>query len=473
MQRRDVSQKSDGAPSVSELTFTQPELIQKEPADGAQPTTRLTEIWREALQSIQDFWRSLQTGGLANVVLRYFDRYLYPQLSIAGRVPRLEREPLSAPVEQPTDAAGVPLQMTRFADKDFADKDKASGGLRAKVVQTLGRSPQGSLRASPRLQADAPVPLCWAATTLRQPYANLGDALSPVIVSALSGLPIVHQRFDSPSERLASVGTIGHGLKNGSVHLWGTGIDGKRHPYHRHLTYYERPENTEFTIHALRGPFSAQVFEKQGIPVSDVYGDPVMLLPGIMAPATEKTHELGIVVHISELSELKDGADVRNDLGRYYIPEDLRGSVKIITTLTDANLTALEDRVREMTACKRILSTSLHGLVIAETYGIPCAYFRPFGRGPLQVDLMDEQVFLDHRVRDYYSGMGLKTLRIFCRERKRPTNWERAIAAIDHIWQPVEWSPQRLLETFPLPLAVDPTKVEKFGDRALLERIRL
>ncbi|GAB4460999.1 MAG: hypothetical protein OHK0037_09250 [Elainellaceae cyanobacterium] len=412
------------------------------------------------MQVVQDFWRSLQTGGLANAVLRYFDRYLYPQLSIANRVQQVEPGPLSAPVERTTDAAGVPLQMTQFADKD-----KASSGLRAKVVQTLGRAP--------RLQADSPVPLCWAATTLRQPYANLGDALSPVIVSALSGLPIVHQRFDSPSERLASVGTIGHGLKNGSVHLWGTGIDGKRHPYHRHLTYYERPENTEFTIHALRGPFSAQVFEKQGIPVSDVYGDPVMLLPGIMAPATEKTHELGIVVHISELRELKDGADVRNDLGRYYIPEDLRGSVKIITTLTDANLTALEDRVREMTACKRILSTSLHGLVIAETYGIPCAYFRPFGRGPLQVDLMDEQVFLDHRVRDYYSGMGLKTLRIFCRERKRPTNWERAIAAIDRIWQPVEWSPQRLLETFPLPLAVDPMQVKKFGDRALLERIRL
>lgn len=468
MQRRDVSQKSDSVPLVSELTFAQPQLIQKEPADGSDRATPMTKI-RQAFQPIQDIWRSLHTGGLANAVLRYFDRYLYPQLSIANRVPQVKREPLaheplSAPAELPINAATGSFQMTQFADK-YKSSDQSFGGFRAKVVQTLGRSP--------RLQADAPVPLCWAATTLRQPYANLGDALSPVIVSALSGLPIVHQRFDSPSERLASVGTIGHGLKNGSVHLWGTGIDGKRHPYHRHLTYYERPENTEFTIHALRGPFSASVFEKQGIPVSDVYGDPVMLLPGIMAPATEKTHELGIVVHISELRELKDGADVRGDLGRYYIPEDLRGSVKIITTLTDANLAALEDRVREMTACKRILSTSLHGLVIAETYGIPCAYFRPFGRGPLQVDLMDEQVFLDHRVRDYYSGMGLKTLRIFCRERKRPTNWERAIAAIDRIWQPVEWSPQRLLEAFPLPLAVNPMEVEKFGDRALLERIRL
>lgn len=468
MQRRDVSHQSNDVPSVSELTFAKPDLIQKDSADGSGQTARLTERW-QPLQVVQDIWRSLHTGGLANAVLRYFDRHLYPQLSIANRVPQVKREPLaheplSAPAELPIDAATGSLQMTLFADK-AQSSSKASGGFRAKVVQTLGRSP--------RLQADSPVPLCWAATTLRQPYANLGDALSPVIVSALSGLPIVHQRFDSPFERLASVGTIGHGLKNGSVHLWGTGIDGKRHPYHRHLTYYERPENTEFTIHALRGPFSARVFEKQGIPVSDVYGDPVMLLPGIMAPATEKTHELGIVVHISELRELKDGAAVRGDLGRYYIPEDLRGSVKIITTLTDANLSALEDRVREMTACKRILSTSLHGLVIAETYGIPCAYFRPFGRGPLQVDLMDEQVFLDHRIRDYYAGMGLKTLRIFCRERKRPTNWERAIAAIDRIWQPVEWSPQRLLEAFPLPLAVNPMEVEKFGDRALLERIRL
>ncbi|MFQ3627204.1 MAG: polysaccharide pyruvyl transferase family protein [Cyanobacteriota bacterium] len=462
-------------PSVSELTFAKPDLIQKDSADGSGQAAQLTapsaERW-QPLQIVQDLWRSLQTGGLANVVLRYFDRYVYPQLSIADRVQKPDVGSVSASAQGPIDAATGRTQMTQFAD-EFSEKDKFSSRFRAKVARTFGRFPEGLLRESPRLRADAPVPLCWAATTLRQPYANLGDALSPVIVSALSGLPIVHQRFDSSSERLASVGTIGHGLKNGSVHLWGTGIDGKRHPYHRHLTYYERPENTEFTIHALRGPFSAKVFEKQGIPVSDVYGDPVMLLPKIMSPATEKTHELGIVVHISELRELKDGAAVRHDLGRYYIPEDLRNSVKIITTLTDANLAALEDRVREMTACKRILSTSLHGLVIAETYGIPCAYFRPFGRGPLQVDLMDEQIFLDHRVRDYYAGMGLKTLGIFCRERKRPTNWERAIAAIDRIWQPVEWSPQRLLETFPLPLAVNPMEVDKFGDRALLERIRL
>ncbi len=469
MQQRDVSHESNRTPSVSEFTFAKPELIPEQSADGLDQAPQVigqgSEI-RHRLQPIQDFWRSLQTGSLVNAVLRYFDRHWYPQLSIADRVEKVNAVSSPAPADLqadwPTGADPVSHQMAQAAN---SDQPKASSGFRAKVVQTFGRSP--------RLQANAPVPLCWAATTLRQPYANLGDALSPVIVSALSGLPIVHQRFDSASERLASVGTIGHGLKNGSVHLWGTGIDGKRHPYHRHLTYYERPENTEFTIHALRGPFSARVFEKQGIPVTDAYGDPVMLLPKIMSPATEKTHELGIVVHISELRELKDGAAVRNELGRYYIPEDLRDSVKIITTLTDANLTALEDRVREMTACKRILSTSLHGLVIAETYGIPCAYFRPFGRGPLQVDLMDEQVFLDHRVRDYYAGMGLKTLHIFCRERKRPTNWERAIAAIDRIWQPIEWSPQRLLETFPLPLAVNPMEVETFGDRALLERIRL
>ncbi|GAB4138424.1 MAG: hypothetical protein Fur0046_12970 [Cyanobacteria bacterium J069] len=416
---------------------------------------------------VQDFGRSLQTGGLANVVLRYFDRYAHPKLSISNRSPQGFGTAALPSSAQPTE----PIQPLAAASSsasppsDFAAKKPSTSGFRAKLDRVIGRSL--------RPQSDAPVPLCWAATTLRQPYANLGDALSPVIVSALSGLPIVHQRFDSSTERLASVGTIGHGLKNGSVHLWGTGIDGKRHPFHRHLTYYERPPNTEFTMHALRGPFSARVFEKQGIPVSDVYGDPVMLLPGIMSPAPAKTHELGIIVHISELSELKDGAAVRGELGRYHIPDDLQDSVKIITTLTDASLAALEDRVREMTACKRILSTSLHGLVIAETYGIPCAYFRPVGRGPVQVDLMDEQVFIDHRVRDYYCGMGLNTLAIYCRDRKRPTNWEKAIAAIDKIWQPVEWSPERLLEAFPLPLAVDPMKAAKFGDRALLERIRL
>ncbi|MDX2215554.1 MAG: hypothetical protein SFY66_19980, partial [Oculatellaceae cyanobacterium bins.114] len=211
-------------------------------------------------------------------------------------------------------------------------------------------------------QHQSTIPLTWAATSREQPFANLGDALSPIMVAALSGLPVTHHSFSSWRTRLACVGTIAHGLKCGTVHLWGTGIDHRKHPINPYFNFYEKPLNTKFHIHALRGPFSAQTFRKQGVHVPNVYGDPIWFLPTIIEP-TEKQYDLGVIVHLSELENLSDTSIVKKTILRYKIPESLASKIKIITTMTQPTFAALEAKVQEITACKRIASTSLHGLV--------------------------------------------------------------------------------------------------------------
>lgn len=320
-------------------------------------------------------------------------------------------------------------------------------------------------------EESALVPLAWVSTSPQHPFANLGDALSPIIVSALSGLPIVHRNFESWKPRLACVGTIGHGFKNGVVHFWGTGIDPRKNPIDPSLGPYRKPPKTAFHVHALRGPFTARTFRNQDIEVPEVYGDPVWFLPALIKPAAEKRYELGVVVHLSELTELSDTAVVKETLVRYKLPPSLSDTVHIITTLTQPNFPALEQKVQEITACKRIVSTSLHGLVIAETYGIPCMLFRSLGDGAALAKLDEDKERVDLRVRDFYSGAGVKQLFVYGQRRSHSTNWEEVMAAIDTHWKPLEWLPEPFLEAFPLPLAFNPLQ-EEFTDRSLFQQIK-
>ncbi|WP_416668879.1 polysaccharide pyruvyl transferase family protein [Egbenema bharatensis] len=309
------------------------------------------------------------------------------------------------------------------------------------------------------------------ATTLNRPYANLGDALSPVIVSALSGLPIVHRHFDSNSERFACVGTIGQNFSRGTVHLWGTGVDASRNPIHPQFRLYQRPPNTNFVVHALRGPVSSHTFRREGIEVPDVYGDPVWFLPSIIEPSEKKQYELGVVVHLTELSELSATASTHEAFLRYRIPPELSSTIRIINTLTEPTFDAIEQKVKEITSCKRILSTSLHGLVIAEAYNIPCLHLRSRRKGATRVNLEDETEIIDQRMRDFYRGVGLKTLVTYSQKRSKETNWEDVIQAIDTHWQPLEWNPEPFLEAFPLPLKFNPLDTPHLLDRQFFDRI--
>lgn len=300
------------------------------------------------------------------------------------------------------------------------------------------------------------LPLSWVASTRDFPYANLGDALSAVIVAAVSGLPVRHEHFDSRSERLVGVGTIGHAQKNGTLHIWGTGFDASRNATGRMDVGFYPPEDTTFRVHATRGPMSHALLQKAGLAEGAVaHGDPVWLLPRLW-PCTEvkKEYDLGVIVHLSELESLTPDAQTKAAFLRYQIPPELERSVRIINTVTPATLEGLKAKIKEIVSCRAILSTSLHGLVIAETYSIPCAWFSTRGDSSLKrLPLNDEVVQIDHRMRDFYSATGATHLLTFQQDRAAPTQWEDPLYFIPRNWQPLNYSADHLLEAFPLPVA--------------------
>lgn len=296
--------------------------------------------------------------------------------------------------------------------------------------------------------ADVALRLSWVWTTSTHQDANLGDALSAVIVSAISRLPIIRTAFNSGVERLAAVGTIGHALHSGKVHLWGTGFDMARDQAGA-LTGYQIPDDTDLVVHAVRGRETADALRARGLTVPEAYGDPVWFLPRIFPETGEKTHELGVIVHISELDTPTAESCVRAAIERYRLPPEFAERIRIINTYTPATLSGLRDKVAEITSCRRILSTSLHGLVISETYGIPCAWFGTYS-GPSGRLRIGGEHPIDHRMRDFYSGADRDYVLGYLQPLHQTTDWSAAIRFLDENWHPLNYTGEQLFRAFPV-----------------------
>jgi hypothetical protein len=387
----------------------------------------------------------------------------------------MESMPVAAPIAPPDtgDIFELPLiQSIPFTTgPQEIPQERAEGdGVASAVRPQPGRRADAS--ALQRwVDEHGSVPLSWAATTPAVPDANLGDALSAVTVSVLTGLPIEHRNFDNASERLVSVGTIGHQQKNGTVHIWGTGFRDPGNPPHKE--FYSPPPDTHLRIHAVRGPLSGRILRRAGVEVPEIYGDPVWFLPKFATPSVEKRWELGIVVHISELVAHRSDAPVKPDLRRYHIPPSLLSQICIINTYTAPTARALMERVDDIRACRRIASTSFHGLVIAETFGIPCVWFSPHPCGAIAPRIDDTDVRIDQRVRDFYYACPERHLPIYGVSRQKPTAWEDMMDWIDSSWSPLQANTEPLFDAFPLRKAVRFEDPVWPADRSLLDSIRL
>jgi len=87
-------------------------------------------------------------------------------------------------------------------------------------------------------------------------------------------------------------------------------------------------------------------------------------------------------------------------------------------------------RLDEILECERIVSTSLHGMVFAESYGIPCLYFSPRAPRGLHMMELDPDGTLDLRIVDLYRGLGRGHIPVYGQPRRERTDWAALMAAI-------------------------------------------
>lgn len=293
--------------------------------------------------------------------------------------------------------------------------------------------------------------LSYASSFEEQPYSNFGDSLSAIVVALLSGSEILHSDFDSDSERLAAIGTIAHELDGGTVHLWGTGLDVKvsRVPGKRYFD--ARDMKTKFIVHALRGKISEHAFSSIGLMARRVYGDPAILLSKLLKSfvGEEKNGKVGIVCHLSDLDNYSSDS-LPNPSYKRYFSDDPR--LKFISPITKPDPYSVIQKVKEIASCSYVLSSSLHGLVIADAFQVPSVFISPAEGITGVYNIFDYEVDLDHRFRDYRSGVEDLVMPVFSAPKENVLNVDEVIGFINSNWsgnERIERVSDRLVDSFP------------------------
>lgn len=183
---------------------------------------------------------------------------------------------------------------------------------------------------------------------------NLGDTLTPVIVSyMLKKKDIAVDKRIPQSKHLYAVGSIlTAGIQDTTV--WGSGILNPK------LLY--RIENRKLDIRAVRGPLTQVVLTDYGYETPLVYGDPAILMPEIYNPEkVEHKCKFGLVTH-------KD-----YNLNKSVVDESILDDILQI----DIKTRDYKKFIRDLLSVDIVISSSLHGIILAEAYGVPAILLQP------------------------------------------------------------------------------------------------
>lgn len=205
-------------------------------------------------------------------------------------------------------------------------------------------------------------------------YPNFGDAASPYIIQKLFGLDIVYcnpslcihrevfrffrhlyngKHYVIPSFKgyvypwrkgLFAIGSILDGSSYKTL-VWGSGF----------REYHSKYKGGK--VYAVRGKLTQNLLPNYIKKKNFAIGDPALLLPLVYTPNKSVVHKIGIVPHFIDYDYFS------STYGHKYFIIDVRTS-------------NVEKVIEQICSCKLILSTSLHGLIIAHTYGIPALWIK-------------------------------------------------------------------------------------------------
>ena len=168
---------------------------------------------------------------------------------------------------------------------------------------------------------------------------NFGDVLNANLLNYLQ-IPFKHCNKPEDANTFI-IGSIAR-LASANNNVLGSGI-----------IRMEEKINPDANFKFVRGPLTRQAVLDAGGNCPEIYGDPALLLSEF-CEESNKEYEIGIVPHYKNYSEFK----------RKY-----QDKFHVINVVNKDPLTV----AKEITKCKKIISSSLHGIICAHAYGIPAA----------------------------------------------------------------------------------------------------
>jgi len=239
--------------------------------------------------------------------------------------------------------------------------------------------------------------LKWA-KPLNDDYFNFGDDLNPYLIKKLSGsevryihfasdrINIVKQYLSTLSKNctninyhkyflnsffvqkyIIAIGSILNWYGSNRCQVWGSGIIDRKSPI----------KKSSFL--AVRGQYTKERLNQLGFNTDVVLGDPALLLPLIYNPKVTKKFELGVIPHYTHYEFIKNKLSHIDNL--------------LVINLNNSNT---EEVIDSFLICKNIISTSLHGLIVANAYQIDALWF----------ELQDNPLTNDNvKFLDYFSSV--------------------------------------------------------------------
>jgi len=176
---------------------------------------------------------------------------------------------------------------------------------------------------------------------------NFGDNLTHYLIHKISGkTPVLCYENDSCLKYMVTGSIMAHPVTNSAV--WGCGIAFRN----------SKIPNKSY-IYAVRGMCTGQRLKELNMPFNEVYGDPALLLPKFYSPKSIKKYDIGIIPHYVDIGYLYDRLGMTDEKLSDY-------GIKIIDPMSN-----IEPFIYNVLNCKKIISSSLHGLITAVAYNIP------------------------------------------------------------------------------------------------------
>lgn len=172
---------------------------------------------------------------------------------------------------------------------------------------------------------------------------NFGDNLNHYLIHAITGKPVIYSQRNRPHNIVC--GSILAECNEWST-VWGAGFGNKD----------QRINTRHADIRMVRGHLSARILYDTA-PIRDLdiaVGDPALLLPKYYQPVYTRS-KLGIIPHYCQYEEM-----LTKYPGAFIIDPFLP-----VTEFID-----------KIASCKAVVSSSLHGLIVADAYGIPNSWLR-------------------------------------------------------------------------------------------------
>ena len=198
---------------------------------------------------------------------------------------------------------------------------------------------------------------------------NYGDLLSKYLVEKIANKKIkwVHPKKQSwykfNKTNYITIGSIIHHASKNSI-VWGSGI----------IDRMQSVEKAEFK--AVRGPQTRRYLLELGYECPKIYGDPALLLPKYYYPKIEQKYKLGIIPHYHDFK---------------FVSENFKNEPEIL--VIDLMTMDVEEVTRQIMACTKTISSSLHGVIVSHAYGIPSVWVefsdKIFGDGIKYIDYLE------------------------------------------------------------------------------------